>query len=166
MNLFHLVLAFLVVQRLAELVLARRNTARLLAAGAREHGSGHYPLFVVLHGGWLVALAVFTPADATISAPLFIAFVALQLGRVWIIASLGRYWTTRIITVPDAPLVKRGPFRFVRHPNYMVVIGEIAVVPLMIGLWEVAVVFSILNLALLAWRIRAEEEALSARRSG
>jgi len=90
----------------------------------------------------------------------------LQLGRVWVIASLGRFWTTRIITVPDAPLVKRGPFRFVRHPNYMVVIGEIAVVPLMIGLWEVAVVFSILNLALLAWRIRAEEEALSPRRSG
>lgn len=166
MGAFHLVLAFLVVQRLAELVLARRNTARLLAEGAVEHGRGHYPLFILLHGGWLVALVLLAPADAAIHLPLFIVFVVLQLGRVWVITSLGRYWTTRIITVPDAPLVKRGPFRFVRHPNYMVVIGEIAVVPLMVGLWEVALVFSSLNLILLAWRIRAEEEALSPRRSG
>jgi methyltransferase len=166
MGAFHLVLAFLVVQRLAELVLARRNTARLLAEGAVEHGRGHYPLFILLHGGWLVALALLAPADAAIHLPLFVVFVVLQLGRVWVITSLGRYWTTRIITVPDAPLVKRGPFRFVRHPNYMVVIGEIAVVPLMVGLWEVALVFSSLNLILLAWRIRAEEEALAPRRSG
>lgn len=166
MGAFHLVLAFLVVQRLAELVLARRNTARLLAEGAVEHGRGHYPLFILLHGGWLVALVLLAPADAAIHLPLFIVFVVLQLGRVWVITSLGRYWTTRIITVPDAPLVKRGPFRFVRHPNYMVVIGEIAVVPLMVGLWEVALVFSSLNFILLAWRIRAEEEALAPRRSG
>ena len=166
MNLFHLVLAFLVIQRLAELVLARHNTARLLAAGGREHAAGHYPLFVLLHGSWLVALVVSTPADAVINPCLFVAFVALQLGRVWVIASLGRYWTTRIITEPGAPLVKRGPFRFVRHPNYLVVVGEIAVVPLMIGLWQFAIVFSLLNLALLAWRIRVEERTLSPRRSG
>lgn len=166
MNLFHLVLAVLIVQRLAELVLANRNTKRLLAEGAEEHGRRHYPLFVLLHGGWIVALVVLTPADATINPTLLVAFVLLQLGRVWVIASLGRYWTTRIINVPGAPLVRRGPFRFVRHPNYLVVIGEIAVVPLMIGLWHVAVVFSVLNLALLAWRIRIEEQALQPRRAG
>ncbi|MDF1719777.1 MAG: isoprenylcysteine carboxylmethyltransferase family protein [Minwuia sp.] len=166
MNLFHLVLAVLIVQRLAELVLANRNTKRLLAEGAEEHGRRHYPLFVLLHGGWIIALIVLTPADATINPALLVAFVLLQLGRIWVIATLGRYWTTRIINVPGAPLVRRGPFRFVRHPNYLVVIGEIAVVPLMIGLWEVAVVFSLLNLALLIWRIRAEEQALSQRRTG
>lgn len=166
MNLFHLVLAVLIVQRLAELVLANRNTKRLLAEGAEEHGRRHYPLFVLLHGGWIVALVVLTPADATINPILLVAFVLLQLGRVWVIASLGRYWTTRIINVPGAPLVRRGPFRFVRHPNYLVVIGEIAVVPLMIGLWHVAIVFSVLNLALLAWRIRIEEQALQPRRAG
>ncbi len=166
MNLFHLVLAVLIVQRLAELVLANRNTRRLLAAGAEEHGRRHYPLFVLLHGGWIVALVLLTPADATIQPVLLVAFVLLQLGRVWVIATLGKYWTTRIITVPGAPLVLRGPFRLVRHPNYLVVVGEIAVVPLMIGLWQVAVVFSVLNLALLAWRIRIEEQALQPRRAG
>jgi len=166
MNLFHLVLAVLIVQRLAELVLANRNTRRLLAEGAEEHGRRHYPLFVLLHGGWIVALVVLTPADATIEPVLLVVFVLLQLGRVWVIATLGKYWTTRIITVPGAPLVRRGPFRLVRHPNYLVVVGEIAVVPLMIGLWQVAVVFSILNLALLAWRIRIEEQALQPRRAG
>ncbi len=166
MNLFHLVLAVLIVQRLAELVLANRNTRRLLAEGAEEHGRRHYPLFVLLHGGWIAALVVLTPADATIEPVLLVVFVLLQLGRVWVIATLGKYWTTRIITVPGAPLVRRGPFRLVRHPNYLVVVGEIAVVPLMIGLWQVAVVFSILNLALLAWRIRIEEQALQPRRTG
>ena len=90
--------------------------------------------------------------------------VLLQAGRIWVIASLGPYWTTRIIDVPGAPLVRRGPFRFVRHPNYLIVIGEIAVVPLMAGLLEVAVVFSVLNLALLAWRVRVENAALAPRR--
>jgi methyltransferase len=87
------------------------------------------------------------------------------LGRVWVLTSLGRYWTTRVITVPGRPLVKRGPFRLVRHPNYMIVEAELIVVPLIVGAWELAIVFGIANALVLAWRIRVEETALSPRRN-
>lgn len=152
------------VQRLLEMIYARRNTARLLADGAREVGAGHYPLFVLLHAGWLVVLFVIVPQDAAIIWPLIGVFAALQLGRLWVIASLGRYWTTRIITVPGDPLVRRGPFKFLRHPNYAIVVGELAVLPLAFGAWRIAAAFTILNLALLAHRIRIENAALAARR--
>ena len=92
------------------------------------------------------------------------AFLALQAARVWVLATLGRYWTTRIITLPDAPLVRRGPYRFVRHPNYLIVAAEIAVLPLVFGAWQIALVFSILNLLLLSHRIRRENAALAGRR--
>lgn len=163
MNWFIAVLGFLVVQRLAELWLANRNTARLMAEGAVEHGREHYFLFVVLHTAWLVAMIVLAPADAAFPPLLFAAFVALQLGRVWVIATLGRYWTTRVIEVPGAPLVSKGPYRFVRHPNYIVVIGEIALVPMLAGLWQIAVIFSVLNAALLWLRIRVENRSLDQR---
>jgi methyltransferase len=159
-----LVVLLVALQRLIELLIAQRNTTRLLAQGGREIGAAHYPLFILLHGGWLVALFALTPADAPISWPLLTLFVLLQLGRVWVVVSLGRYWTTRIVTLPAAPLVKRGPYRFLRHPNYLIVIGEIAVLPLTFGQWQLAAVFSVLNLALLAWRIRIEDAALSPRR--
>ncbi|ACI98676.1 isoprenylcysteine carboxyl methyltransferase family protein [Rhodospirillum centenum] len=161
----HLVFLLVAVQRLAELALARRNTRRLLARGAVETGAGHYPLFVLLHGGWLAALFLTVPADAPVSWPLLALFVLLQAGRVWVVASLGPYWTTRIITLPGAPLIRRGPFRHVRHPNYLVVTGEIAVLPLAFGAWEIALVFSFLNAALLFHRIRQEERALAPRRT-
>jgi len=95
---------------------------------------------------------------------LLAAFVLLQAGRVWVIRSLGPYWTTRIITLPDAPLVRRGPYRFMSHPNYAIVIGEMAVVPLLGGLVWVAILYSALNLLLLFWRVRVEELALGSRR--
>lgn len=161
----HLVFLLVAAQRLLELVLARRNTRRLLAQGAVEIGAGHYPLFVLLHAGWLAALVLTVPADAPVSWPLLTLFVLLQAGRVWVVASLGRFWTTRIVTLPGAPLVRRGPFRFVRHPNYLVVTGEIAVLPLAFGAWEIALVFSVLNAALLFHRIRVEERALAPRRA-
>jgi methyltransferase len=159
-----IIVLLVALQRLIELMIAQRNTKRLLAQGGREIGAAHYPLFILLHGGWLVALFVLTPADAPIHWPLLALFVLLQLGRVWVVASLGPYWTTRIVTLPAAPLVKRGPYRFVRHPNYLVVVGEVAVLPLVFGQWQLAVIFSVLNLALLAWRIRIEDEALNPRR--
>lgn len=151
-------------QRLGELALAKRNTARLLAAGGVEHGRGHYPLFVLLHGAWLVALFIATPADAPVSWPLLAVFVVLQALRLWVVASLGPFWTTRIITVPGAPLVRRGPYRLMRHPNYAVVIGEIAVLPLAFGQSVLAALFTALNLALLAHRVRVEDAALHPRR--
>lgn len=159
-----IVVLLVAVQRLAELLVAQRNTRRLLQEGGREVGARHYPLFVLLHASWLLAMLLFIPAQARLHLPLLALFVLLQLLRVWIVLSLGRYWTTRIITVPGAPLVRRGPYRFLRHPNYVVVIGEIALLPLAFGAWQIALVFSILNLALLWHRIRVETAALAARR--
>ncbi len=150
-------------QRLLELVIARRNTARLLAAGAREVGAGHYPLFVALHAGWLLALFVIVPADAPVNGWLLALFLLLQAGRVWVIATLGRFWTTRIITLDGAPLVHRGPFRWVRHPNYLVVAGELAVLPLVFGEVWIAVAATLLNIPLTLHRIRVEEGALNGR---
>jgi len=148
------------VQRLAELALARRNTCRLMAAGAIESGRGHYPLFVLLHSAWLAALAAMVAEDAPISWPPLAAYVALQPVRLWIIASLGPRWTTRIITLPGAPPVRNGPYRFCRHPNYLLVAAEIALLPAAFGAWRLALAFSLASAALTAWRIRVEEAAL------
>lgn len=159
-------LVWLVVQRLGELAWSARNTRRLKAAGAVEAGAAHYPLFFILRGGWIACLLFFVPIDPPINAWFLSAFVLLQIARFVIIAQLGAYWTTRIMTVPDAPLVRRGIYRFVRHPNYVVVAFEISVVPLIAGAWQIALVFGILNLALLGWRIRVEDAALAGRREG
>jgi len=164
MTLFHGVLAFVVIQRLVELVWSARNTRRLLARGAQEVGARHYPLFVLLHGSWLIALAVTIPADTPPHWLLLGVFALLQLLRVWVVATLGPYWTTRIITLDGAPLVRSGPFRWCRHPNYAVVVGEIAVLPLAFGAWQIALSWSLLNAFLLWHRIHVEETALQSRR--
>lgn len=155
-----ILLAFVTLERLAELVLARRNTRALLAQGAVEHAPGHYPLIVALHALWLAGLWVFG-WDQPVSAFWFALFMILQAARVWVLMTLGPRWTTRIIVLPGAPLVAKGPYRFVSHPNYLVVIGEIAVLPLCLGLWWFAILFSLLNAAVLTIRIRAESTALS-----
>jgi methyltransferase len=159
-----LILALVSGQRLWELWLADRNTRRLLAAGAVEVGAGHYPLFIALHAGWLAAIAVFTPWTTTPDPIGFAAYILLQFARAWVISSLGPYWTTRIITMPGAPLVRTGPYRFLRHPNYLVASLEIAVLPLMFGQVWIAAVWSLLNAALVWYRIRIEDRALSERR--
>jgi methyltransferase len=153
------------VLRIAELILSHSNTRNLLARGGQEFGRPHYPLFVLLHGGWLAAMFIAIPLDATSHSFLLFGFVALQFCRLWVIASLGPYWTTRIISAPDFPRIVRGPYRWVKHPNYIVVIAEIAILPLAFGAWEIAVLFSALNAALLTWRIKVEESALAQRRS-
>jgi methyltransferase len=163
-SLFHAVLGLVVLQRLGELVLAARNTGRLREAGAFELDARGYPAFVLLHGGWLLSLALLVPASAAPSWPLLAVYAVLQLGRVWVIASLGRHWTTRLIVLPGAPLVRRGPYRFIRHPNYLIVAAEIAVLPLAFGAVAIAVVFSLANLLLVARRIAIEERALAPRR--
>ena len=156
------VLAFVTLQRLAELWLANSNSRRLLAQGAREFGAGHYPLIVAVHAAWLAALWWWAPGRP-INIVMLIAFGLLQLGRVWVIASLGSRWTTRII-VTLQPLVRKGPYRWVDHPNYLIVVLEIAFLPLAFGLWPIALVFSALNAAVLAVRIKAEDEALASLR--
>ena len=159
------ILAFVTAERLLELVIARTNTRRLLDEGAIEHGAGHYPLIFAVHAAWLITLWVLAPARPVDGFWLAL-FVLLQLARSWVIATLGRRWTTRIIVLPGASLVKSGPYRFLNHPNYWVVAAEIAVLPLVFGLPLVALVFSILNAAVLAVRIRAEERALARSRPG
>ena len=153
------ILALVTAQRLAELWLSHRNTRRLVAHGAVEHGAGHYPLLVTLHAAWLAALWWWAPGRP-INWALMAVFVLLQLARLWVIATLGQRWTTRIIVLPAASLVRAGPYRFVAHPNYLIVALEVAVLPLAFGLVGVALVFSLLNAAVLAIRIRAENEAL------
>lgn len=157
------VLALVVAQRLAELWLAARNTRRLKALGGVEFGARHYPLFILLHAGWLAAIAVFTPWSAAPNVWLLGLYLMLQLARVWVIATLGRFWTTRIVSLPGAPLVRTGPYRFVRHPNYWVASLEIAVLPLAFGQIGVAVGFSVFNALLIAWRVRVEERVLADR---
>jgi methyltransferase len=154
-----ILLAFVTLQRLAEVWWAKRNQARLLAAGGIEHGASHFPLMVLVHAAWLIGLWL-VGADRPIE-PLFLAaFVVLQIARLWVLLTLGRRWTIRIITVPGERLIARGPYRLLRHPNYAVVCGEVAVVPLALGLALYALVFSILNAAVLAIRIPAENAAL------
>jgi methyltransferase len=159
------VFAYVVIQRLAELAYANANTRRLLAEGGREYGASHYPLFIVLHTGWLISIALF--AEPTIRPDLVLlnAFIASQTFRFWTLASIGRWWTTRIISAPHFPKVKRGPYRYIKHPNYALVVVEIALLPLLLGSLSAAICYSILNAALLAWRLKIESAAL-AERSG
>jgi len=164
MSVLWIVLALVAGQRLAELVYARRNTRRLLAAGGEESGAGHYPLLVGLHALWLVALAVFVPENQAPNWWLLGLFALLQVARLWVLASLGPFWTTRVITLPGAPLVRRGPYRWLRHPNYLVVAAEILVLPLAFGAWQIAVLFSLANALVLGLRLRVEERALASRR--
>jgi len=161
MTLTVLVLSFVTLQRLGELVIARRNTARLLEHGAIEVAPEHYPLIVLLHTLWLAGLWYLTLTHG-LSPDLFLLaiFILLQGLRVWVLVALGPRWTTRILILPGEQLIARGPYRFLSHPNYCVVIGEILVLPLAFGLVWYAVVFSILNLAILWVRIRAEDKAL------
>jgi methyltransferase len=154
-----ILLAYLTVQRLAELWWARQNEARLMALGGIEYGHSHLPLMILFHAAWMAGLwllAYDRPVDPVILA----LFVVLQMGRFWVLATLGRRWTIRIIVVPGERLVARGPYRLLRHPNYAVVTGEIAVVPLALGLPAYALIFSVLNAGMLAIRITAENAAL------
>lgn len=156
-----IILALVTLQRLGELVLARSNTRRLLARGAVESGAEHYRFIVALHAAWLIGLWLLA-WDRPVNLPLLLLFVLLQAGRVWVIATLGRRWTTRILTLPGEPLVRKGPFRFVSHPNYIVVAGELAVLPLVFGLPLYALVFTALNAVMMWVRIRCEQRALDA----
>ena len=153
------ILLFVTAERLLELVIARINTKRLLGQGAREHGASHYPLIFAVHAAWLIALWLLATGRQV--DPFWLAmFVLLLIARFWIIATLGPRWTTRIIVLPEAPLVREGPYRFLNHPNYWVVIGEIAVLPLVFGLPWVALIFTVLNVIVLWIRVREENRAL------
>jgi methyltransferase len=159
------ILALVTLQRVAELPWAEANRRRLIAAGGHEVAPEHYPLIVLVHAAWLAALWLLASGRPVDLIPL-LAFLIVEVGRIWVLATLGRRWTTRIIVVPGETLVARGPYRFVRHPNYLVVALEIALLPLVFGLWQVALIFTLLNAAVLGVRIRAENRALAELRSG
>lgn len=154
-----ILLAYLTVQRLVELWCAKRNEARLLAAGGIEYGRPHLALMVLLHGAWMAGMWVLA-YDHPVAPAFLVVFVVLQLARFWVLVTLARRWTIRIIVIPGEHLVARGPYRWLRHPNYAVVSGEIAIVPLALGLPIFALVFTILNTIVLAIRITAENAAL------
>lgn len=158
-------IAALVVQRGLELRLARRNETVARAEGAREFGARHYPAFFVLHGGWLLAW----PAEAIARGlalapgwPMWLAlFAGAQLLRYWAITSLGRRWNTRVLVVPGLAPVRRGPYRFLAHPNYVAVVVELAAVPMIFGATTVTIAASLVNLVLLLGvRIPCETAAL------
>jgi methyltransferase len=151
-------------QRLLELAYSRRNERRLRARGAVERGAGHYPLMVGLHVLWLVS----TLAEGLLRGPEIpawwplplAAFLLVQPLRYWAIVSLGTNWTTRVLVVPGVKLVKGGPYRYLPHPNYVVVAVEVLTFPLIFGAWITALVFSVLNATILFVRIRTENRAL------
>ena len=154
------ILLLVTLQRLGELVLSRHNTRRLLARGAIEVGASHYPLIVLVHAAWLIALWIWG-RDQDVNLVALAAFVVLQGLRLWVLATLGSRWTTRIILLPGEPLVASGPYKYLSHPNYAVVAGEIALLPLALHLPLLALVFTVLNAAVLVIRIRAEARGLS-----
>jgi methyltransferase len=158
-----IILVLVTLQRAGELVVARRNTQRLIARGAIEISAGHYPLVVAVHAAWLISLWLFG-RDQPVSAIALAAYLVLQGLRGWVFWTLGARWTTRIVVIPGETLVTAGPYRYLSHPNYAVVTGEIAVLPLVFYLPWLAAIFTALNAAVLAIRIRAENRALAASR--
>jgi methyltransferase len=157
------ILGLVTLQRAGELVLSHFNTRRLLARGAVEEAPRHYPLMVAVHAAWLISLWAFG-YDRPINIIALLFYLALQILRFWVMRTLGARWTTGIIVLPGQKLVSAGPYRVLSHPNYAVVIGEIAVLPLVLGLPWLAVAFTILNAVVLMIRIRAENRALAGSR--
>jgi methyltransferase len=155
-----LLLVYVTLQRLVELVIAQRNTRKLLARRAYEVGAAHYPAMIALHATWLLTLWGLG-WNHTLVPAFVLLFVFLQIGRFWVLRTLGERWTTRIIMTPWAPPVTSGPFRFVRHPNYLIVALELPCVSLALGLLWHALVFGALNLIMIAWRIRSEDTAFA-----
>lgn len=159
MSLPYVIMLLVTLQRLSELVISARNTKVLMQHGAVEHGAAHYPAMIALHGSWLILLWMFV-GGRPVNLPLLGVFAVLQALRIWVLATLGTRWTTRIIVVPGAERVTGGPFRLISHPNYAVVVAEIAVLPLVFGLIWIAVLYTVLNALMLYVRIGAENRAL------
>jgi methyltransferase len=164
MNLFIYVVGFVIFQRIIELLIARNNEKWIRSQGGYEVGAKHYPYMVAIHVGFFISLIIeflaFKDGLSRFWLPLFVLFISLQLMRVWVISSLGRYWNTKILVLPGANVVKKGPFHLIRHPNYVVVTCEIIVIPLLFGAYFTAVIFTILNIIILSVRIPKEEAAL------
>lgn len=160
---FILFIFFVVTQRLLELAVARKNEQWLLKNGAVEYGKRHYPLIVTLHTLFIISMIMdYNASYSSPFDPLFFGiFMVLILLKIWVIASLGRYWNTKIYRIRHADLISKGPYKFVKHPNYMIVVAEIAVIPLVFHLYYTAIVFTLLNAAMLYVRISVENRILA-----
>jgi methyltransferase len=152
-------------QRGLEELHSTRNMKRLLAAGGREEGSGYYRVIVMAHMTWLAAVFFLLPSDAPLLIVPLCLYLALQVARYWVIASLGRYWTHRIVTLDGAPLVKSGPYRYCAHPNYVITLTEIGLLPMIFGGWLLGIALAALYAPILWHKIVLEDRALAPRRS-
>ncbi len=165
---FYIVVTVLVVQRLGELLIAKRNERLMKAEGAYEVAASHYRWIVLMHTAWFLSMLaeyhLATP-HSSVHPVLFGVFLAAQILRYYVIATLGKYWNTRILILPGSTRVRRGIYRYISHPNYWIVRVELLVIPLMFGLYTTAIVFSILNFFMLRHRIRIENEALAVLKS-
>ena len=157
---FILFICFVVLQRLLELVVAKRNEKWARSQGAIEYGQGHYPCIVLLHTLFIIALIVeYLFKSGSFSLSFMIAFLLLIMIKAWVISSLGGYWNTKILRIPNSVLVKKGLYKLFKHPNYFIVICEIIVIPMVFNLYVTAIIFTLLNALMLNVRIRAEEKA-------
>lgn len=157
---FILFILFLITQRLSELYIASRNEKWLRSQGAVEYGRGHYPYMVALHTLFIISIVVeyVVRGRPPIDVAFLVLFILLLLFKFWALWSLGKYWNTKIFRVPGTGPIKKGPYRLLKHPNYLNVIGEIAVIPLVFHLYYTAIVFTVLNAIMLTVRIRVENK--------
>ena len=151
-------------QRGFEEIYSSANTKRLLAEGAREVGAAFYPVVAATHLGWIASMFLLISPNANITWPLLVLYLLLQVARYWVIGSLGRYWTHRIITLDGAPMVKRGPYMFIKHPNYVITLVETFLLPLAFGAWGLALIMTAIRAAVLHYKILLEDAALVSRR--
>jgi methyltransferase len=162
---FYLFMVFIILQRLTELVIARRNERWMIAKGAVEFGASHYPIMVLLHSAFILTVifevSYFHRELSRFWFLLLVGFVFTQAMRVWALRSLGPYWNTKIIVLPGAEVVKKGPYKYIKHPNYVIVSLEIILIPLIFSAYTTAALFTILNILILSIRIPAEEKALA-----
>ena len=151
-------ISFLILQRLSELLIARRNEKWLLSQGAVQYGQSHYPFMIAMHTLFIVSIIVeyYLRGGTQISWIFLGIFLAVLLFKFWALSSLGKYWNTKIYRIPGVYSVKRGPYKFLKHPNYMEVVCEIAIIPLVFHLYYTAIVFTVLNAIMLSVRIRVE----------
>lgn len=162
--LFFIIISIIVLQRLIELFVARRNEKWMRSQGAFEVGATHYPIMVTMHITFFIAILLEVVVLERILSPFWILllgiFLIMQTARIWCLRSLGKFWNTKIIILPGAAVVRRGPYRWVRHPNYLIVTIELLVLPLLFGAYFTAILYSLLNAWMLSVRIPAEEKAL------
>ena len=157
---FIIFITFLILQRLSELLIASRNEKWLLSQGAVQYGQSHYPFIVAMHTLFLVSIIVeyVVRGPLTISYTFLVLFIIVLLFKFWALSSLGKYWNTKIYRVPGVYPVKKGPYKFLKHPNYMEVICEIAIIPLVFHLYYTAIIFTVLNACMLTVRIGVENK--------